>query len=65
MVIKDLAFAIINGSVNATAHDQLEAYQFVSDNGYMDELTAVQLLFLRALVEADKVFTPVLHIDHK
>jgi hypothetical protein len=63
MVMKDLAFAIINGAVNATAHDQLEAYQFVVDNGHMEDLTPAQLLFLRELVETDKVFTPTLHIE--
>jgi hypothetical protein len=63
MVMRDLAFAIINGAVNATAHDQLEAYQFISDNGFMEELTPKQLLFLRELVETDKVFTPTLHVN--
>jgi hypothetical protein len=62
MVLKDLAFAIINGSTNSTQHDQVEAYQFVADNGYWEELTPKQMLFLRDLIETDKVHTPPLMI---
>jgi membrane carboxypeptidase/penicillin-binding protein PbpC len=63
MYLKTCAFAIINGSVNATPEDMVEAYQFVSDNGYFEELTPQQLLTLRELVETNKVFTPTLVVN--
>lgn len=63
MVLKDHAFAILNGTVNANDHDMLEALQFVVDNGYVNELTPKQLLILRDLVESDKVFTPTLFLN--
>ena len=63
--MKDLAIAIINGATNATVHDQIEAYQFITDNGYTEDLTPQQTLFLRELIESDKIFTPVLHMNHR
>ena len=60
MVLKDHAFAILNGAVNATSEDMIEAYQFVVDSGYTEELSPKQLLTLRELVESDRVFTPTL-----
>jgi len=60
MYLKDIAFGIINGAIPATPDDQLEAYQFVVDNGYTEDLTPKQTLFLRELVESGKVETPVL-----
>ena len=58
MYLKTCAFAILNAQVNATPEDVVEAYQFVADNGYFEELTPAQLLTLRNLIETDKVFTP-------
>jgi hypothetical protein len=60
MILRDLAFAIINNQVNYNPNDLIEAFQFVVDVGLTEELTAKQLLFLRGLIESDKVHTPVL-----
>lgn len=62
MILKDYAFAIINNLVIATSEDIVEAYQFISDNGYEEELSPRQFLVLRELVESAKVRTPVLHV---
>lgn len=61
MVLKDTALAIINGAVNSNNHDKVEAYQFISDNGYWEDLTSAQLLVLRELIETGKVFTAPLY----
>jgi hypothetical protein len=60
MYLKTAAFAILNGDLQANDHDRVEAYQFVTDNGYWEELTPEQLLTLRHLIETDVVFTPIL-----
>jgi hypothetical protein len=60
MILKDIAFSIINGAVNASPEDVIEAYQFINDNFYVDELTPRQLLVLRELSESAKVHTPEL-----
>lgn len=60
MVLRDLAFGIINNRVNYNPGDLIEAFQFVVDTGETEELTPKQLLFLRGLVESGKVHTPVL-----
>jgi hypothetical protein len=62
MFLKTAAFGLLNGHIPATEEDILEAYQFVVDSGYTQELSATQLLQLRDLVESDKVFTPVLFL---
>lgn len=65
MILKDTAFAIVNGRVNFTNEDQIEAYQFINDNGYVDELTPTQTLFLKSLVESNLVFSPVAVVDFR
>jgi len=58
MVLKDIAFAIINGQVASTPSDVIEAFQFINDNGYCDELSMPQLLYLKDLVESGTIFSP-------
>jgi hypothetical protein len=60
MILKTTAFAVLNGDIPSNDGDKVEAFQFVVDMGYTEELTAAQLLILRNLVESDKVFTPTL-----
>ena len=62
MILKDHAVAINNGAVNSTEEDVVEAYQFVNDNGYTDELNPKQLLRLRELVESQLIATPRLFV---
>ncbi len=59
MVLHDIAISIINGTVPASADDKVEAYQFATDNGYLEELTIPQIFILRDLIEMGKIRTPV------
>ena len=62
MVLKTYAFAILNGDLPGSEEDKIECFQFVNDNGYVDELSAAQLLTLRSLVEKGIVQSPTLFV---
>ena len=62
MVLKPHAFAIINGDLPGSDEDRVECFQFVNDNGYVDELTPIHLLELRHLVETGIISSPVLYV---
>lgn len=60
MFLKTAALGILNGDIPSSEEDVLEAYQFIVDNGYTNDLSVEQYLKLKELVESDKVFTPTL-----
>ena len=63
MILKDTALAIIHKAVHATEEDRVEAFQFINDGGYIEELTPLELLELRSLVESAKVYSPILYVN--
>ena len=62
MVLKTMAFAILNGELPGSTEDHIEAFQFIVDNAYVDELSPLQTMQLRDLVESATVRSPVLFL---
>jgi len=57
-LLKDFALKIIRDEIGATFEDKIEAYQFISDNFYLEELNSAQHAEFNFLVEGDQIDTP-------
>ena len=57
MLLLDTALAIVSDRVSNIYEDKIEAYQFINDYGYTDQLTTPQQNILYDLVERGVVET--------
>ena len=62
MLLLETAFKIVNGQIDTTHEDVVEAFQFLNDSGYADRLDSRQRQILDDLVAKGLVETDAWHI---
>lgn len=59
MILSELALRVVNDPETFKYEDLVECYQFINDNGLVDQLNTHQNKFLNRLVESGSVTTDI------